>query len=268
MFGSSGTSGTSGAIGSTGVAGSSGTSGTNAPGFSSGTSGTSGTSGETGTSGINGTSGTNAPGFSSGTSGTSGATGTSGINGTSGTNAPGFSSGTSGTSGATGTSGTSAPGITSGTSGSSGFGLTGTTDNGIITYNAAPVGANVESNILFDGTTLSVTGNVASTTFRETYSNEGTGGSVTLNLSTANNFRRQFNGTATISFLNAPAANAFGFTLVVVNAGAYSITWPANVDWAGGSAPLLTSSGTDVLAFYTYDNGTTYLGFTTGKNLS
>jgi hypothetical protein len=38
--------------------------------------------------------------------------------------------------------------------------------------------------------------------------------------------------------------------------------------WAGGSAPLLTSSGTDVLAFYTYDNGTTYLGFTTGKNLS
>jgi hypothetical protein len=259
MFGSSGTSGAQGTGGSGGSSGTSGTS------FYGVTSGTSGTSGISGTNGLAGTSGTNAPGFSSGTSGTSGQTGTSG---TSGTNAPGFSSGTSGTSGLTGTSGTSAPGITSGTSGTSGFQLTGTTNNGLLTYVDTPIGVQVESGILFDGTTLSVTGNVASTTYRETYSNQGTGGSVTLDLSTANNFRRQFNGTATISFSNAPASNAFGFTLVVVNAGAFSITWPVNVDWAGGSAPLLTSSGTDVLAFYTYDNGTTYLGFTTGKNLS
>jgi hypothetical protein len=126
----------------------------------------------------------------------------------------------------------------------------------------------------FDGTTLSVTGNVivttsiASTTYRETYSDLGTGGSITLDLSTANNFRRQFNGTATIAFSNAPGSNAFGFTLLVVNAGAYSITWPASIDWVGGTAPILTSSGTDVLVFYTYDGGTTYYGFVTGKNLS
>jgi hypothetical protein len=126
----------------------------------------------------------------------------------------------------------------------------------------------------FDGTSLSVTGNVVvttfitSTTFRETYSDQGTGGSVTLDLATANNFRRQFNGTATVSFSNAPASNAFGFTLLTVNAGAYSITWPASVDWVGGTAPILTSSGVDVLAFYTFNGGTTYYGFVTGKNLS
>jgi hypothetical protein len=96
----------------------------------------------------------------------------------------------------------------------------------------------------------------------------GTGGSVGLDLSTANNFRRQFNGTSTITFNNPPASNAFGFTFVVVNAGAYSITWPLNVDWAGGSAPILTSSGVDVLVFYTFDGGTTYLGFVAGKNLN
>jgi hypothetical protein len=263
LFGSSGTSGTSGAIGSTGSAGSSGTSGTNAPGFSSGTSGTSGL---TGTSGINGTSGTNAPGFSSGTSGTSGISGSAG---TSGTNAPGFSSGTSGTSGLTGTSGTSAPGITSGTSGTSGFPLTGATNNGLLTYVDAPIGVQVESAILFDGTTLSVTGNVASTTYRETYSDLATGTNATLDLSTANNFRRQFNGTSTITFVNAPASNAFGFTLVTVNAGAYTVNFPANIDWVNGpNAPLLTTSGVDVLVFYTFDGGTTYLGFVGGKNFN
>jgi hypothetical protein len=266
MFGSSGTSGTSGAIGSTGSAGSSGTSGTSFYGV---TSGTSGLDGSSGTSGQNGTSGTNAPGFSSGTSGTSGLTGTSGINGTSGTNAPGFSSGTSGVSGTAGTSGTSAPGFTSGTSGTNGFSLNGATDNGLITYQTTPAQANIESNLTFDGTTLSVAGNVASITFRETYSDLGTGTNATLDLSTANNFRRQFNGAATVTFTNAPASNAFGFTLVTVNAGAYVVTFPANIDWVNGpNAPLLTSSGVDVLVFYTFNGGTTYLGFVGGKNFN
>ena len=99
--------------------------------------------------------------------------------------------------------------------------------------------------------------------------NGGTGGSYAINLSNGNNFRRQFNGAATITITNPPTSPiAFGFTLVVVNAGAYAITWPASVDWAGGSAPILTGSGTDVLVFYTYDGGTTYYGFVTGKNLS
>jgi hypothetical protein len=127
----------------------------------------------------------------------------------------------------------------------------------------------------FDGTSLVVTGDatisnfVKSTTFRETFNDLGTGGSATLDLTTANNFRRQFSGTATVTFSTPPASpNGFGFTLVTVNAGAYSITWPITVKWTGGSAPILTSSGTDVLVFYTYNGGSTYYGFVTGKNLA
>ena len=126
----------------------------------------------------------------------------------------------------------------------------------------------------FDGTNLSVTGDIVasshitSTTFRETYSDLGTGGSVTLDLFTANNFRRQFNGSATITITNAPGTNAFGFTFTMVNAGAYAITWPASIDWAGGSNPILTSSGTDVLTFFTFNGGTSYYGFVVGKNMS
>jgi hypothetical protein len=283
MFGSSGTSGINGSEGSGGSGGTSGTSGTNAPGFSSGTSGTSGISG---TDGSAGTSGTNAPGFSSGTSGTSGQTGTSG---TSGTNAPGFSSGTSGVSGTSGTSGsggTSATGVTSGTSGTNGFALNGSTNNGLLTYQDSPVQANIESNLTYDGSTLTIVGNTTqtgditltggldastyleATAYREIYNNLGTGASTPIDCSTANNFRRQFNGTATVTFTNVPVGKAFGFTLLTVNAGAFVITWPATVNWAGGIQPVLTSSGEDVLVFYTFDGGTSWYGFTIAKNLS
>jgi len=152
--------------------------------------------------------------------------------------------------------------------------LTGTTDNGLITYTAIPVGGNVESNLTFDGSTLSVTGNIisttsiAATTFRETYYDYGTGAGVTLDLSLGNNFRRQFNNAATIAFSNPPASNAFGFTFTMVNAGAYSITWPGTINWVGGTAPILTSTGEDVLTFFTFDGGSSYYGFVVGKNMS
>jgi len=238
--------------------------------MTSGTSGQDGTLfGSSGTSGMTGTSGTTPPGMTSGTSGLDGTL-----------------FGTSGTSGLAGTSGTTPAGMTSGTSGTSQFPVAGSTDNGLLTYDIATVGANVEANISFNGSTLTIIGNttqtgdvnvtgavtatthISSTTFRETFSDLGAGGSATLNLSTANNFRRQFNATSTITFSNPPASNAFGFTLVTVNAGAYAITWPVSVDWAGGSAPILTGAGVDVLVFYTYNGGTTYYGFVTGKNLS
>jgi hypothetical protein len=191
------------------------------------------------------------------------------VSGTSGTSALGVTSGTTGSAGANGTNGTS------------GFAtISGTTNNGVLTLEGSSPNTRAEDNLTFDGNTLSVTGNVivttsvaastfiSATTFRETYSDLGTGGSATFDLSTANNFRRQFNGSATITFSNPPASNAFGFTMTTINAGAYVITWPASVDWVGGVAPVLTSAGTDVLTFFTFNGGTTYYGFVVGKNLS
>jgi hypothetical protein len=54
----------------------------------------------------------------------------------------------------------------------------------------------------------------------------------------------------------------------MVNAGGYSITWPGSIDWVNGSAPILTSVGTDILSFFTFNGGTTYYGFVVGKNMS
>jgi hypothetical protein len=131
----------------------------------------------------------------------------------------------------------------------------------------------VESNLTFDGSTLSITGAmtattfVAPTTFRETYSNLGTGGSETIDLATANNFTKTVNTNATFTFSNAPSGKAFGFTLALTNGGAFTLTWPGSVNWPGGVAPVLTSSGVDILVFYTYDGGSNYYGFLTGRDM-
>jgi hypothetical protein len=218
------------------------------------------TSGSSGTSGISGTDGTYF-----------GTSGTSGISGTSGTSFYGV---TSGTSGISGTSGTSFYGVTSGTGGSAGTSgtsgfltLTGTTDNGILTLNGAQPNASVEANLRFDGSLLTVTGAVSPTTYRETYSDLGTGGGTfSIDLSTANNFRRTVNANGTVTMTNPPSGKAFGFTIALTNGGGYTLTW-TSVKWPGGAQPTLTTSGTDIIVIYTYDGGSTYYGFLAGKNM-
>ena len=48
-----------------------------------------------------------------------------------------------------------------------------------------------------------------------------------------------------------------------------TFTYPASVDWAGGTAPDAPADGeTDVLSFYTTDGGTTYYGFQVGDAMA
>ena len=59
-----------------------------------------------------------------------------------------------------------------------------------------------------------------------------------------------------ISVTNAVGADEFQCgVLHLTNGGSQSVTFTAG-DFAGGTAPTLTSSGLDVLAFWTYDGGT------------
>ena len=75
--------------------------------------------------------------------------------------------------------------------------------------------------------------------------------------------------TTTFTFSNPPASGTAGsFTLILTNGGSQTVNWPGSVDWAGGSAPDLTSSGVDVLTFVTVDGGTTWYGFPAGLDMS
>jgi hypothetical protein len=97
-------------------------------------------------------------------------------------------------------------------------------------------------------------------------------GSLTLNLNNGSIFLVSLNGAITsITISNTPSTSntAVGFSLIFTADGtARSVTWPASVKWAAGTAPTLTSTNTkkDVLSFVSTDNGTTWLGFVGGQD--
>ena len=74
--------------------------------------------------------------------------------------------------------------------------------------------------------------------------------------------------TNTFTFSNPSATGkSCSFTLFLTNGGSQTVNWPGAVDWAGGSAPSLTSSGVDVLTFTTLDAGTIWYGFSAGLDM-
>ena len=69
----------------------------------------------------------------------------------------------------------------------------------------------------------------------------------------------------TFTFSNPPATGKSGsFTLILTNGGSQTVNWPGAVDWAGGTAPTLTTAGIDVITFTTIDAGTIWYGFAAG----
>lgn len=89
-----------------------------------------------------------------------------------------------------------------------------------------------------------------------------------IDCSSGSVFSKTISANTTFSVTNVPAAgNVCSFLLDLTNGGAYSITWWSGVKWAGGVAPSLTSSGRDVLAFFTYDGGTTWTGLLLGRDV-
>jgi len=97
-------------------------------------------------------------------------------------------------------------------------------------------------------------------------------GAATLTMTAGNMFTHTLSENVTYTFSSPPASGtAYGFTLKVTqDSTARTITWPASVDWAGATAPnLSTGSGdVDVFVFFTHDGGTIWYGFTAGQDMS
>ena len=92
----------------------------------------------------------------------------------------------------------------------------------------------------------------------------------TLDLTTGSVFSDAPAANVTYVFSNPPASGtAYGFTLKITPSATVTVTWPASVAWAGGTAPDAPASGeTDVYSFYTQDGGTTYYGFLAGGGMA
>ena len=89
------------------------------------------------------------------------------------------------------------------------------------------------------------------------------GGSRDINLTLGNSVSATVSAsTTTWTFSNPTASDEHcSFVLFLTNGGSQTVNWPASVDWAGGTAPTLTTSGLDVLCFSTIDGGTIWHGF-------
>jgi hypothetical protein len=109
--------------------------------------------------------------------------------------------------------------------------------------------------------------------YSETYNASSGTGTVDLDLETGNVFQHTASGgNVTFTFSNPPATGKAGsFTLKwIQDSSDRTITWPGSVDWAGGSAPDVTSGSAkvDMYVFTTFDAGTTWYGFQSGADLS
>jgi len=109
--------------------------------------------------------------------------------------------------------------------------------------------------------------------YAEAYNASTGSGTVDLDLESGNVFQHTASGgNVTFTFSNPPASGKAGsFTLKwIQDASDRTITWPASVDWPGGSAPDVTSGSAkvDMYVFTTFDAGTTWYGFQSGADLS
>ena len=109
--------------------------------------------------------------------------------------------------------------------------------------------------------------------YSETTVVANTGTTYTIDLENGNVFNLTLTGNCTYTFNNPPASGSAGAFTLIQNqdgTGSRTVTWPASVEWAGGSAPTITStlSSTDVFTFITTDGGTTWYGFTGGQDFS
>lgn len=95
------------------------------------------------------------------------------------------------------------------------------------------------------------------------------GGTQDIDLEAGNSVSATVDTSAnTFTFSNPTASDEqSGFVLYLTNGGSQTVNWPAAVDWAGGTAPTLTTSGKDILCFTTIDGGTTWYGFAAGLDM-
>ncbi len=91
-------------------------------------------------------------------------------------------------------------------------------------------------------------------------------GTVDIDLSTGNSFSFVLTENATLTLSNPPASGTYGqVTLRIIQdgaGGAYTVTYPAAVLWAGGSGPTMSTGNdaVDKVTLDTIDGGTTWDG--------
>lgn len=90
-----------------------------------------------------------------------------------------------------------------------------------------------------------------------------------FNLLSGNYFTHTVSGATTFTVSNtASSGSVSAFVLDLANGGSATVTWWSGIKWADGTPPTLTASGNDLLAFFTYNGGTTWYGLVLSKAMA
>jgi len=94
-------------------------------------------------------------------------------------------------------------------------------------------------------------------------------GANDIDLSLGNYFTYTLSGAQTLTVSNvASSGSVAAFVIDITNGGSAALTFFSGVTWNAATAPTLTASGVDTLAFFTYDGGTTWRGFVLGQAMA
>ena len=138
----------------------------------------------------------------------------------------------------------------------------------VIGYNADPSSTTVSNEITL--------GNTSITRFRipaagiDNTSAALSGTTPSVDVGARDTYTLTTSGNTTFTFTGVPSSGQVGtFSLIITAGGTHTLTWPASVDWAGGSAPDAPASGEkDIYTFMTVDGGTTWYGFLAGDAMA
>jgi len=166
--------------------------------------------------------------------------------------------------------------------GGGGASVTNPGNNYIITSDGTSGGLVGESNLLFDGSNMTITGSIYMSgsiykptlvDWEEKYSSPTiSGGSLTLDLSQGNVFNVTLNAlVSTLTITNPPIANNAGSFVLITNGDGspYPFVWSTAVTWSGGVAPTISSGSgkKDIYGFISLNQGTNWYGFIGVQNV-
>ena len=89
-----------------------------------------------------------------------------------------------------------------------------------------------------------------------------TGAAVTFDLENGNIQSATVDQNITVTLSNPLANQHAQIVLYLTNGGAFTVTWPALINWDGGTAPELQAASLDIIALQTLDGGIAWYGFT------
>lgn len=105
--------------------------------------------------------------------------------------------------------------------------------------------------------------------FTEQIVTANTGASYEIDWSVGTLFELTLTDSPTFTFANLAAGRPITVVLIQDGTGSRTVTWPASVDWPGGTAPTLTTtaSAVDVITLFVRADGSTVLGFESGLDM-